>query len=86
MSDREYVKINTSIQTGSNAQNLIEDAEGNVQAEIELRLPDNLFSATNGAKKVDKVELLTTKMRVSMQNTPIAQIPIDTELQTTSCL
>lgn len=84
MSDREYVKINTSIQTGSNAQNLIEDAEGNVQAEIELRLPDNLFSATNGAKKVDKVELLTTKMRVSMQNTPIAQIPIDTELQTTT--
>lgn len=84
MSDREYVKINTSIQTGSNAQNLIEDTEGNVQAEIELRLPDNLFSATNGAKKVDKVELLTTKMRVSMQNTPIAQIPIDTELQTTT--
>lgn len=84
MSDREYVKINTSIQTGSNAQNLLEDTEGNVQAEIELRLPDNLFSATNGAKKVDKVELLTTKMRVSMQNTPIAQIPIDTELQTTT--
>jgi hypothetical protein len=82
MSDREYVKINTSIQTGSNAQNLIEDGEGNVQAEIELRLPDNLFSASSGAKKVDKVELLTTKMRVSMQNTPIAQIPIDTELQT----
>ena len=80
MIDREYVKLNTSIQTGSNSHELQTDEEGNVKAEIELLLPDNIYSIGNQAKKVDKVDMLTTKLRLSMENTPIAQIPLDEEL------
>ena len=76
MIDREYVKLNTSIQTGSNSQNLIRDEDGNIEATIELRLPDSLFNASTGGKTVDRVEMLPTKMRLSLNNTPIAKIPI----------
>lgn len=79
MIEREYLKYNASIQTGSNADHLLTDTEGNVEAKIELRLPDNLFSKNTGTKKVDKVELQASKFRISMQNTPLAQLPIDTE-------
>ena len=82
MSEREYIKFNTSVQVASNAQNLIEDDEGNIAAILELRLPDNIFPAENGNKKVDSVQMLTTKMRISMENTPIAQFDVDEDIAT----
>lgn len=80
MNDREYLKLNTSIQTGSNASELTKDDEGNVEAKIELRLPDSLFQKKSGAKTVDHVAMQTSKMRISLMNTPIAQIPVDEEM------
>ncbi len=80
MNDREYVKLNTSIQTGSNAQHQNKDDEGNIEATIELRLPENLFAKNSGARKVDHVEMKPTKMRLSMENMPIAQLPEDLNL------
>ena len=80
MTDREYIKLNTSIQTGSNANQLREQPDGTIPATIELRLPDNLFSTQQGNKKIDTVSMLTTKFRVSLSETPIAQIPLDMEL------
>ena len=80
MNDREYVKLNTSIQTGSNAQHQNKDDEGNIEATIELRLPENLFAKNSGARKVDHVDMKPTKMRMSMENMPIAQLPEDLEL------
>lgn len=82
MIDREYVKLNTSIQTASNTQGLIFDSEGNKKATIELRLPDNLFAASSGGKKIDHVSMATSKLRLSMENTPIASIPLDSKLTT----
>ena len=82
MNDRKYVKLNTSIQTASNAGQILEDEEGNKEATLELRLPDNLFGTEQGPQKVDSVEMLTTKFRLSMENTPIAQIPLDMEKTT----
>ena len=79
MIDREYVKVNTSIQTGSNAENPITDEDGNIEAVIDLRLPENFFNKSTGARKVDHVELKPTKLRLSMENTPIAQLPLDAE-------
>ena len=84
MIDREYIKLNTSIQTGSNADNLHRDEDGNLEAIVELRLPENLFSKSSGAKKVDSVAMQTSKMRLSMSEIPIAQLPLDTDLQTTT--
>ena len=80
MTDREYIKLNTSIQTGSHANQLREQPDGTIPATIELRLPDNLFSTQQGNKKIDTVSMLTTKFRVSLSETPIAQIPLDMEL------
>ena len=77
MIDREYIKLNTSIQTASNRGDLVPDENGNYPAVIELNLPNNIFKAKDGAKKVDKVSMLTTKMRMSMSETPIAQIPVE---------
>ena len=82
MSDREYVKLNTSVQTGSNAKNLLHDDEGNVEAVIELRLPTNIFDSNSGTRQIDTVSMQTSKMRLSLENTPIAQIPIDQDLST----
>ena len=80
MNDREYIKLNTSIQTASNAATIKELPDGTIPAVIELRLPDNLYDTRTGNKKVDTVTMLTTKLRLSMLETPIAQIPLDQEL------
>lgn len=45
---------------------------------VELRLPDNLFSNNEPRRRISKVEMETSKLRVSMENTPIAQLPLDT--------
>lgn len=82
MIDREYVKLNTSIQTGSNAQTLRYDDDGNVEATIELRLPDNVFGGSPSTKKIEKVVMQTSKMRLSMEQTPIAELPLDQDLTT----
>ena len=86
MIDREYLKLNTSIQTGSNAETLIYNDEGDIQATIELRLPENLYGSNSGPRKIDSVEMQTSKMRLSMANTPIAQIPLDTKELTESLI
>lgn len=83
MIDRDYLKFNTSIQTGSNAATTKTDDKGNIEATIELRLPDNIFSGGVGPKKIEKVRMQTSKMRLSLENTPIAQIPLDPDLSTT---
>lgn len=71
MTDRQYIRLNTSIATGSNASDLISDENGNIEAKIDLRLPDN-FVGQSASSGVKGVEMSTTKMRVSMMNTPIA--------------
>ena len=80
MNDRKYIKLNTSIQTGSNAGQIPEESDGTIPATIQLRLPNNIFSSQDGAQKVDDVSMLTTKFRISMKETPIIQIPMDEEL------
>lgn len=85
MNEREYIKFNTSIQTASNSRYLQKDAEGNVEATIELRLPDNIFQSSNG-KIIDSVDMQTAKMRLSLENTPLAEIPLDTTLTTSDTL
>lgn len=82
MTEREFLKLNTSIQTGSNARTIVEQEDGTIPATIELRLPDNIFGTRVGDKKVDKVSMLTTKLRLSMSETPITKLPIDTTLST----
>lgn len=82
MIDREYFKLNTSINTASNAKTLHYDENGNVEASLELRLPENIFSGNTPTRTVQSLDMLTTKFRLSMQNTPIAQIPEDTALST----
>lgn len=80
MTDREFIKLNTSIQTASNSSTIQEQEDGTIPASIELRLPDSLFNAQTGNKKIDTVSMLTTKLRLSMMEAPIAQIPLDPEL------
>ncbi len=82
MIEREYLKLNTSIQTGSNANQLNTDEQGNVEAKIELRLPDNIFDNNAFSRKIESVDMLTTKFRLSMENTPIAEFPLDIERST----
>lgn len=77
MSDREYVVLNTSIRTGSNSNQLLVNESGDVQATVDLLLPDNIFSSSTGATKVAGVEMQTSKMRLSMINTPVAELPLD---------
>ena len=76
MTEREYLKVNTSIQTGSNANRLVRGEKGDIEAVIELQLPDNLFESGHG-KDVVRAEMQTSKMRLSLQNTPIAKLPYD---------
>ena len=83
MTDRDYIKLNTSIQTASNSDHLLSDGEGNVMAKIEMRLPDNLYTNDDPDRRITKVEMETTKMRLSMANVPIAQIPMDVPLSST---
>lgn len=77
MNEREYIKVNTSIQTGSNVNDLKYDADGNIEARIALRLPANLFDNNAGTRKIDKVTMATSKMRLSLENTPIASLPVE---------
>ena len=80
MNDREYFKLNTSIQTASNAKSLIKDADGNLEAKIEMRLPDNIFNTGGPTRKIETAEMQCSKFRISMEHTPIAQVTLDTEL------
>ena len=79
MIEREYVKFNTSIQTGSNKDHPNYDGEGNIEASIELRLPDNIFT---NPRKIARIDMLASKLRLSLENTPIAQMQIDTSEET----
>lgn len=79
MNEREFIKVNTSIQTGSNVNDLKYDADGNIEARIALRLPANLFDNNAGTRKIDKVTMATSKMRLSLENTPIASLPVESE-------
>ena len=80
MNDREYVKLNTSINTATNSEHLLRNEEGQIEATIELSLPANLFDSDSHTRKIEKVEMQTSKMRLSLENTPIAQMPLDTEV------
>lgn len=82
MIDREYLKFNTSLQTASNSKNLVQGNDNTVEAKIELRLPNSVFTSSDGQKEVDNVQLLTTKMRLSMSETPIAQLPLTPDEET----
>lgn len=84
MTDREYLKLNSSLQTASNSDHLLEDGHGNVLAKIEMRLPDNIFTNDDPDKRTVKVEMETTKLRLSMENVPIAQLPMDMDLALTN--
>lgn len=79
MNEREFIKVNTSIQTGSNVKDLKYDEDGNIEARIALRLPANLFDNNAGTRKIDKVTMATSKMRLSLENTPIASLPVESE-------
>ena len=86
MIDREYLKVNTSITTASNSSGLLRDEFGNLRAQVEVRLPDNLFRSEDGNKKIERVDMQTSKLRLSMENTPIASIPLDMEQTTDDVL
>lgn len=77
MIDCEYLKFNTSINTASNSAQLKTNENGDVEAKIELSLPQDIFEIRSGNKKVDKVQMQTSKMRLSMTNIPIAEFDID---------
>ena len=80
MIDREYLKFNTSINTATNSgQGLTRDAAGNIAASIELLLPDDLFRKKDGNKRVSSVAMQTSKFRLSLEHTPIAQLDLDRE-------
>ena len=78
MSDRQFVRLNANIATASNSKSLLRNEEGDVQAIIDLRLPDNMISPKE-SEGVQAIDLLPTKLRVSMLKTPIAQIPVEEE-------
>ena len=82
MTDCEYIKLNTSIQTGSNANTLPEREDGTVPATIELRLPDGIFNTSKAGRKIENVKVQTSKFRISMQETPIAELPYDNDKST----
>lgn len=86
MIEREYLKLNTSINTASNSQDLLKDENGNIEAKISLVLPANLIGNTSSSspKKIDSIALQTSKFRLSLENTPIAQMPLDTDKKTDS--
>lgn len=75
--ERKFVKLNTSLTTGSNAGKIRTDADGNTEGVIELRLPDTILNADSAMlAREPMIELQTSKMRLSLMNTPIAAIPI----------
>lgn len=72
MSDRDYIKVNSSIRTASSLP--VQNALGDYEARIELRLPENMIDPS---KKVKEVKLQLSKMKVSLDKLPISSIPID---------
>lgn len=68
---REYIKLNTSLATCSSKPPTDED--GNYQARIELRLPQNLVSP---AYKPKSVKLQVSKLKASLANIPVNTIPV----------
>lgn len=72
MTDKVYIKLNTSLSTCSNTATLEKNSDGDCKASIELRLPENISSAPCRA-----IDLQTSKVRLSMSNLPIAFIPVD---------
>ena len=75
MSDTQYLKLNTSINTGSNASTLERNSDGDVKAVIELRLPDSL----SREEDIQSIDLQVSKMRLSLNNLPIALVPVDSQ-------
>lgn len=75
MTDSEYVRLNTSLATASNSKNLHVDKRGQIEACIELRLPNEVITPSNG-RLPKEVKLQTTKMRLSMINTPVVDVPV----------
>lgn len=75
MSDTQYLKLNTSINTGSNASTLERNSDGDVKAVIELRLPDSL----SHEEDIQSIDLQVSKMRLSLNNLPIALVPINSQ-------
>ena len=75
MSDTQYLKLNTSINTGSNASTLERNSDGDVKAVIELRLPDSL----SREEDIQSIDLQVSKMRLSLNNLPIALVPINSQ-------
>ena len=75
MSDTQYLKLNTSINTGSNASTLERNSGGDVKAVIELRLPDSL----SREEDIQSIDLQVSKMRLSLNNLPIALVPINSQ-------
>ena len=76
MTDHDFIKLNTSITTGSNAGAIQTDEEGNKKAVIELRLPQSL-DIKDGIKSVD---LQVGKIQNSLYNLPVADVPVDPEI------
>lgn len=70
---REFIKLNTSIYTGSNSQTLQQDADGNNKGVIELRLPDSISHASD----ITSIDLQVNKLSVSLFNLPVAFVPVD---------
>ena len=85
MIDRKYIKFNTSIHTATNKDRLIRDEQGNIKAVIELNLGNDLFHTSRLSNvSINDIRLQTSKMRLSMENLPIAQVPLDMSHQTNS--
>ena len=72
--DKIFLKLNTDIHTGSNASTALRNQAGDLKAQIELRLPDDLYNTRRPIKSVD---LQTSKMRLSLGKLPIAFIPVN---------
>ena len=75
MSEKVYLKLNTSLSTCSNANTLERNANGDARANIELRLPDNLTSTP-----CSSVDVQLSKLRLSLSNIPHLFIPVDPTL------
>lgn len=72
MTDKVYIKLNTSLSTCSNSATLEHNADGDIKGSIELRLPENISSAPCSA-----IDLQTSKLRLSMANLPVAFVPVN---------
>lgn len=76
MTDREYIRFNTSLATASNAGQVRTDENGDSEARIELRLPDTL-TPPSVTRPIRKIEMQASKLRVSMSKLPVATFTIN---------